>query len=983
MRLDHWQQLRPGSSSTVCMDNTRRQPMIASPLRSKHSADRPLRLRHIVEHAAHLLPAQGPIGVFIHQNTLHAFQHLPFEDAVVAASGVYGTEPFMSEAAYRENLAKGRIRGEDLRAVVNREANGAILPGFLDRRALRNTLLLNGQSEFDPATIDWMLEETNLLEPDGHRLFAACLELVQPAGAPARPPARPQEGLLRIAGIDLDEVIHPLLIRLTAVFLDQGMAYWPMPNRQSGFLNSIRILMAQGWTIFPEYLERLGHEFRDQLDRNLGAEDVVINLLDQFGVPEEDWESVVQAELLALPGWAGILHQLEENPALAPHVRVPCSLIEFLAVRLTLELVAAVSVLERRGIGAPGLQEWRETHASVSPIPAQRRANAAGLWDALRRLGLSEQDFAAWNPVLQRRLVNEIQTFDQLERRRLFHLAYELRHEQDVLQALSLHRKNQAPSDRNSRPSAEVFFCIDEREESMRRHLEEVAPDVKTHGTAGFFGVAMYYAGIDDAHAAALCPVVIKPQHSVRERPVSQHSHLHERRIRRRRTWARLARHTFVSSRTLLRGWVSTTALWPLSLVPLVTRVLAPGRYGRLEKALHRSLIPQPSTELAFARSETETDTPSSGLLPGFALQEMIDRVAGTLGNAGVRDRFARLVVILGHGSTSLNNPHESAHDCGACGGGRGGPNGRVFAAMANCPEVREGLRARGIDIPGDTWFVGGYHDTCNADITLFDVERVPEGHRAELSRLRAVLDTARALDAQERVRRFEAASAHGGPRRALRHVQDRAERLSEPRPEYGHATNAVCIVGRRELTRSLFLDRRAFLVSYDAALDTGDDALARLLGAVVPVCAGISLEYYFSFVDNERYGCGTKLPHNVTGLIGVMNGHASDLRTGLPWQMVEVHEPVRILFVVETTPERVMKVMSANPGLSEFLENQWIRLATIHPDTGEVRIRRGQIFEKLSPTLEALPCAPSSADWFRGKIEHLPIAQISPAARL
>ncbi|MEO7652180.1 MAG: putative inorganic carbon transporter subunit DabA, partial [Bryobacteraceae bacterium] len=97
--------------------------------------------------------------------------------------------------------------------------------------------------------------------------------------------------------------------------------------------------------------------------------------------------------------------------------------------------------------------------------------------------------------------------------------------------------------------------------------------------------------------------------------------------------------------------------------------------------------------------------------------------------------------------------------------------------------------------------------------------------------------------------------------------------------------------------------------------------------------------------------------------------------------QMVEVHEPVRVLFVVESTPERVMKVMSANAELSEFLGNRWVRLATIDPDTGAVWIRRGGEFEKLNATLESLPSAPSSADWFRGRIEHLPIARISREA--
>ena len=60
-----------------------------------------------------------------------------------------------------------------------------------------------------------------------------------------------------------------------------------------------------------------------------------------------------------------------------------------------------------------------------------------------------------------------------------------------------------------------------------------------------------------------------------------------------------------------------------------------------------------------------------------------------------------------------------------------------------------------------------------------------------------------------------------------------------------------------------LFLDRRAFLNSYDPTQDDENStSLTRLLQAAVPVCGGINLEYYFSYVDNPGFGCGTQLPH-------------------------------------------------------------------------------------------------------------------------
>jgi uncharacterized protein YbcC (UPF0753/DUF2309 family) len=182
-------------------------------------------------------------------------------------------------------------------------------------------------------------------------------------------------------------------------------------------------------------------------------------------------------------------------------------------------------------------------------------------------------------------------------------------------------------------------------------------------------------------------------------------------------------------------------------------------------------------------------------------------------------------------------------------------------------------------------------------------------------------------------------------------------------------------------VTRGLFLDRRAFLVSYDPTVDSGAANLARTLGAVVPVCGGINLEYYFSSVDNERYGCGTKLPHNVTGLIGVMDGQGSDIRTGLPIQMVEIHEPVRILFVIETTAALLEKVLAENPLVNEFVVNRWIRVAIMDPESGRIQIRRNGGYEALEGAPPPLPEVANSHDWYHGHLDHLPVAVIKGGA--
>jgi len=116
------------------------------------------------------------------------------------------------------------------------------------------------------------------------------------------------------------------------------------------------------------------------------------------------------------------------------------------------------------------------------------------------------------------------------------------------------------------------------------------------------------------------------------------------------------------------------------------------------------------------------------------------------------------------------------------------------------------------------------------------------------------------------------------------------------------------------------------------------------------PVCGGINLEYYFSRVDNYKLGAGTKLPHNVMGLFAVANSSDGDLRPGLPLQMIEVHDPLRLLIIVEHFPEVVLRTVQSVPEMYEWFINEWVHLSVIHPETNELYYFKEGSFIAYSP---------------------------------
>jgi hypothetical protein len=581
-----------------------------------------------------------------------------------------------------------------------------------------------------------------------------------------------------------------------------------------------------------------------------------------------------------------------------------------------------------------------------------------------------------------RRLIEEIESFGDFDRRRVYHAAFERAFRVRALDSLITFRRdskiranNPLRSEMQKQPEFQFICCIDEREESFRRHLEEVAPECETFGAAGFFAVPMYYRGSSDAHYTPLCPVIIKPRHYVLERVADTMREAESKRRSWRRAIASWARGFHLASRTIVTGWL-TAILGSLVSAPLVTRILFPRTTAQFRRFFGGFIRTPAATQLVLERQDITPGPEPGGI--GFDVDEMASMVERLLRDIGLTTNFSRLVIVVGHGSSSLNNPHESAHDCGACGGGRGGPNARVAAQIANDPRVRNLLRGRGLLIPDTTWFLGVYHNTCDDSVEIYDRQRVAAERLIQLERVCKVLDEARRRNAHERCRRFESAPVELTTEAALKHVEARAEDLSQVRPEYGHATNALCYVGRREVTRGLFLDRRAFLHSYDPAQDDEYySILARILQAVIPVCGGISLEYYFSVVDPSGYGCGTKLPHNITSLLGVMDGAASDLRTGLPWQMIEIHEPMRLLFIIEAPAEAILQVVDNNVGIAQLVQGKWVQLASYDPAANKIQLFREGAFEEYRPELDDLPVANSSVDWYRGCREHLAFARI------
>ncbi|MGN6553621.1 MAG: putative inorganic carbon transporter subunit DabA, partial [Verrucomicrobiota bacterium] len=268
--------------------------------------------------------------------------------------------------------------------------------------------------------------------------------------------------------------------------------------------------------------------------------------------------------------------------------------------------------------------------------------------------------------------------------------------------------------------------------------------------------------------------------------------------------------------------------------------------------------------------------------------------------------------------------------DCGACGGHAGDANARVAAAILNQPAVRAGLKAQAIEIPAETIFIAGLHNTTTDEIVIYEDVKLSASQSAELEKIKGWLSAA-----SKQARRERAASLGLGgiPNEKLdEKVFARSRDWSQVRPEWGLAGNAAFIAAPRERTRGLDLGGRAFLHNYRASLDPEKATLELILIAPMVVGSWINLQYYGSTVDNQLFGSGNKTIHNVVGTFGVWQGNGGDLQPGLPLQSLHdgkrwLHEPLRLSVFIEAKREDIAAILARQPGVRDLVQNGWVHL--------------------------------------------------------
>ena len=664
-----------------------------------------------------------------------------------------------------------------------------------------------------------------------------------------------------------NSLITDEIAKWCAAYFDEGQSAWRMPWKKLPLYAAWRQVASVD--LNPELLGL--QDFRS-IVKSLpeDPQEAVSSILDELGVGEDVATDYLHRLLMNAAGWSAHVQFLVREQAMAG--RHEETLVDLLVIRLAFE-VSLLRMMDQSKL----LEFWTQVPPSAQDAPSQSVLMLA-LWQLAMELGF------------QRRLVHDLTS----------------------AAAGGSHSTDQASK---RRPAVQAVFCIDVRSEIMRRSLEALSPKIETLGFAGFFGLPIEYIPFGRRHGSAQCPVLLKPAFKVQEH-LADATPVQEKKMLRRLQLGRRVKHSwnaFKTSAVSCFSFVETAGLG-------ASWSLIQDTFGlRLPTSLSQKRL---TPHLGHHHGHAEM---------GIAEEDQVRLAFGMLKSMGLTSCFARLVVLCGHGSSTVNNPYGSSLDCGACGGHAGEANARVGAMILNQKRVRKALvREHGIHIPDDTCFLAGLHDTTTDEIHLYDTCELPESHETDLQELQLWLGQAAMLNRRQRAPKLGLAGIPSEEIDSL--VKQRGQDWSQVRPEWGLAGNAAFVVAPRERTKSLNLGGRVFLHNYNHAADADLSTLELIMTAPMIVTNWINLQYFASSVNNARWGSGNKAIHNVVGTFGVQQGNGGDLQMGLPLQSLHdgetaVHEPLRLTVIIEAPREAISGIIAKHEPVRQLVDNGWLHL--------------------------------------------------------
>jgi uncharacterized protein YbcC (UPF0753/DUF2309 family) len=934
-------------------------------------------LRRQIEEAVEPVSQFWPMKSFVHHNPIHGLEHLPFDEAIREAKHLFGADGYLPNDEYRGFYQTGRIQEHSVvraLALVGPKTDASVSLGSRTVTAaeVQRVHFLHGITALEPALFNWQIASAGGLsrcrfgattDVDLEELWQcvlSTLDIVDPRVAEDDEDSeigsslRPDLPFRRTLSDWLDELtdssivttIDEHMIKWVASFVDEGMAGWKMPEKRSGFYAAWRELAAYdasgaflGIDRFAEKVAALPDDPEAAIRQSLVA----------LQIPEGRWTDYLARVLAQLSGWTGFIRWRGLNPDDLAQKECPIDVVHYLGARLFYE-AELVQVQARRQWGIagtlPAITKHLQEHgdASNSSIGTNKLSVCRDAWRVFHLaqfLALPLDAIRAMTKENATALLSWLDAFPAERHGPVWLEAYEDSYRDNILSKIVANRGTVPET--GARPLAQAAFCIDVRSEPFRRHFESVG-SFETFGYAGFFGIPISHRVFDTDESPALCPVLLTPSNALFELPrEGQQQALSSYASGSR--WKQFGEQLFHDLKhNPIASFMLVDVLGLFFSAGLVGKTMIRRPYKTLVRAANRWFERPVATEIKVG---VDTGTPPrvtgqpTELTRGFTIEQQATFVENGLRTVGLIDNLGRFVVLCGHGGSSDNNPYYAALDCGACGGRPGDPNARAFAAMGNNPDVRAELANRGLDIPADTWFLPGKHNTNTDRVDLYDLEDVPPSHHEDLKVLRQGFEEGGAQQALERCGRIPGTPRGMTAQQAYAHVDARSFDWANPRPEWGLAGNAAFIIGRRTLTKGVDLGGRSFLHSYDSGTDAEGAILEKIMTAPLVVGEWINMEHYFSATDPWKYGSGSKVIHNVVAGIGLMYGAQSDLATGLPLQTVNngaihKHEPMRLLTIIEARPRIIASIIGRHEVLQQFFHNEWVNLVALDPQTFE-----------------------------------------------